>query len=231
MVSINAASYPYRHEKLTCVGHGIDTTLFEPAEVAPVGPPLLLSVGRLSPVKDPMTLVMAVAVLRERGHDVRCALVGEAPERDLAFATRLREQVRTMGLDGVVHFTGALRYEAVGHWYRRCFAHVNCAPTDNAVDKAALEAMACAKPSLSSALTFQETMGHLASRLIFRHGDATDLADRLAALLALPPGELAGIGRELRERVVRMHDLESVADKLLAVFAGVMAPDRRSDWT
>lgn len=229
MVSINPASYPYRHDKLTCIGHGIDTTLFEPAEVAPAGPPLLLSVGRLSPIKDPLTLVRAVALLRERGHDVRCALVGDAPERDRAFARQLREDVRAMGLDGVVHFTGALPYEAVGHWYRRCFAHVNGSPADHALDKAGLEAMACAKPSLSSTLAFRETMGHRADHLIFRHGDPADLADKLMALLAFSPAELAGIGRELRARLVEMHDLEGVADKLLAVFAGAITPGRGGD--
>jgi glycosyltransferase involved in cell wall biosynthesis len=218
MVSINAASYPYRHDKLTILGHGIDTARFHPDAAVARHPPVLLSVGRLSPIKDPITLVRATALLRANGHDVRCVLVGGAPDRDRDYGDRLREQVRDMGLDGAVDVAGPVPHDEVDRWYRACFAHVNCSPADNALDKAGLEAMACGRPSLSSALSFRETMGRLADRLTFRAADPAHLAEKLAALLVLPAAEVAAAGAELRARVVQMHDVEGVADRLMTVF-------------
>ncbi len=54
MVSINENSYPYRGRKLRTLGHGIDTELFKPTTtISATHPPLILFVGRLSPIKDP----------------------------------------------------------------------------------------------------------------------------------------------------------------------------------
>jgi|Deesub1362B_J571_1020462.scaffolds.fasta_scaffold00760_10 glycosyltransferase involved in cell wall biosynthesis len=218
MVSINEDSYPYRQNKLVSLGHGVDTDLFSPADTQPENPPLLLSVGRLSPIKDPMTLIEAVYLLRQRGYEIRCVLLGDAPERDRVYAEAVRQRVSELGLDKVVQFVGSVPNEQVVHWYRRCFAHLNCSPADHSLDKAVLEAMACGKPSLSSTLGFEETMGEQANLLLFKQKDAENLAEKLAALLKLSLAERERIGLYLRERVIKMHSLERLADKLVNIF-------------
>jgi glycosyltransferase involved in cell wall biosynthesis len=221
MVSIDETSYPYRHDKLVPLGHGIDTNLFSPGITLPETPPLLLSVGRLSPIKDPITLIEAVRLLRQRGHEVSCILVGEAPVRNRAYGEHVRQRVRALGLDDVVQLPGAVSNDQVVHWYRRCFAHVNCSPADHSLDKTALEAMACGRLSLSSALGFRQTMGPWADCLLFRHGDAADLADKLTTLLALSRREVEQIGLDLCQRIVQMHNLCGLAERLVKVFAQV----------
>jgi glycosyltransferase involved in cell wall biosynthesis len=78
--------------------------------------------------------------------------------------------------------------------------------------------MACGRLSLSSTLGFRQTMGPWADCLLFRHGDASDLADKLTVLLALPRAKVTQIGLELRQRVLQMHTLERLADKLVGLF-------------
>jgi glycosyltransferase involved in cell wall biosynthesis len=223
MVSINESSYPYRHDKFTPLGHGIDTDLFSPDGTEPEKPPLLLSVGRLSPIKDPITLVEAVHLLRQQGHEVRCALVGEAPERDKAYAEAVRQRVRELSLDGVVQFVGAIPNDQVVHWYRRCFAHINLCPT-GALDKAALEAMACAKPSFVANEGFRETLGRWADWLLFQHSNFKDLAQKVQQLLQMSSSEQQVMVTDLRRSVVEQHSLERLADNLVALFETLLSP-------
>ena len=222
MVSVNESSYPYRHDKFTPLGHGIDTDLFSPDTTEPEKPPLLLSVGRLSPIKDLMTLIEGVHLLQQRGHKFRCALVGDAPERDKAYAEAVRQRVRELSLDGVVQFVGAIPNAEVAQWYRRCLAHINLCPT-GALDKAVLEAMACGKPSLVANEGFRETLGCWSHQLLFRHGNAKDLADKLASLLNMSEAERQAMGQALRRSVVEQHSLGRLADNLVALFETLLS--------
>ncbi len=221
MVTSAETSYRYKHDKLVVVGQGIDTDLFSPDDMPPEDPPLLLSVGRLSPIKDPLTLIEAVHLLRQRGYEVQCALVGDAPKRDSAYAEALQQRVKELRLDDVVQFVGSVPNEQVVSWYRRCFAHVNCSPPEHSLDKTVLEAMACGKPSFSSTLGFRETMGQWADLLLFRHGNVSDLADKLEHLLTMREKERQRMGRDLRYGVLEQHSLDQLAGRLIAIFEKV----------
>lgn len=224
MISSDAASYPYDHGKLTVVGQGIDTELFSPNSVPLDKPPLLLSVGRISRIKDLVTLIEAIRLLRERGHSVRCALVGSSPDQKNAYAEEVRQKVQALGLVKSMQFIGPVPNHQVAQWYQRSFAHVNCSPPDHSLDKAVLEAMACGKPSLSSTLGFKETIGEWADRLIFQHGNPDDLARKIEELLRLSDGERQAMGMYLRESVMKRHDLEKLADRVVALLLSLRNP-------
>ena len=224
MATINESSYPYRHDKkLICIGHGIDTDLFTPADDTVSNRAILiLSVGRLSPIKDLLTLLRAVDLLRQQGFEIRCALVGEVPKRDQSYASRLHQYVREAGLEKIVRFEGAVPYHKVTQWYKICFLHVNCGPPDHSLDKSVLEAMACGKPSLTSILGFKETMGKWADLLIFKYRDPEDLARKIKAIWRMPSAEREKMGAELRKSVVEHHSLERLADKLVELFKEIL---------
>ena len=65
------------------------------------GAPLAVMVGSLSAAKDPSTFLRAIAVARRDVPSLHALLVGDGPLRDA-----LREEIHTLGLDGVVHLTG-----------------------------------------------------------------------------------------------------------------------------
>jgi len=106
------------------------------------------------------------------------------------------------------------------NWYRRCTVHVNLTPTGFG-DKVAWEAMACGRPCLAANEGFRETLGRWATDLLFRHGDAPDLAQKLENLFKMDKKRLKAIGEELRQGVLERHSLERLAERLLALFKEV----------
>lgn len=81
-VSDFAADYLKRkfpEARVVRVYNGIDLEQF--AAGVPASPALILSVGRLIPKKGFATLIDAVALLRDRGQDLRLQIIGDGPER------------------------------------------------------------------------------------------------------------------------------------------------------
>ena len=105
-------------------------------------------------------------------------------------------------------------------WYQRCTVHVNLTPTGSG-DKVALEAMSCGQPCIAANVGFAETFGLYEHRLLFRHGDAEDLARKLESQLQLSCHERMRLGAYLRERVVQWHRLENLAYKVTTLFQQV----------
>jgi glycosyltransferase involved in cell wall biosynthesis len=68
-------------------------------------PPMVLSIGSLTPRKDHQTLVAALARLRDRSW--QCRIVG-SDRMDLQSASALRLQIAELGLNGRIVVTGAL---------------------------------------------------------------------------------------------------------------------------
>jgi glycosyltransferase involved in cell wall biosynthesis len=62
--------------KRVVTGHGIDLAHFDRVDVVPETPARILAVGRLTPAKDPLTVVAALSQLVGHGHDVVLDLVG-----------------------------------------------------------------------------------------------------------------------------------------------------------
>ena len=226
MVASLPTAYPYRADKLTVVGQGIDTRLFTSGGRED-DPPLLLCVGRLSPIKDHATLIEAAARLHATGTRFRLAVVGGAAgAHDEAYARALRQQAQDRGLAGLVDWVGPLPLRALPEWYRRCAAHVNLTRTGSG-DKSVLEAMSCGRPSLVANQGFRELLGSHVDLLSFPERDADALARRLRDLLQAGAGARAAIGAELRERVVRHHALDGLADRLLGLLRELLASKRR----
>jgi glycosyltransferase involved in cell wall biosynthesis len=223
MVASVATAYPYRHDKLTVVGQGIDTSLFSPdGGVRPEDPPLILCVGRLSPVKDHPTLLKACARFQERwGPSFRVILLGgPATPQDVRYVRSLQQQVRDLDLEEVVIFEPPVPMTSLPAWYRRCTVHVNLTPTGFG-DKVAWEAMACGRPCIVANEGFRESLAQSADRLLFRYGDPEDLAEHLYWVLSQDERKRVQIGINLREQVVRLHSLNRLADRLMALFREV----------
>lgn len=225
MVASLPTAYPYRTDKLTVVGQGIDTGLFSPAGPE-ADPPLLLCVGRLSPVKDHPTLIDAAARLHAAGERFSLAIVGgPVTAADELYTRELRARAEALGIGALIEWAGPVPPADTVGWYRRCAAHVNLTRTGSG-DKSALEAMSCGRPSLVANEGFRETLGLHADQLVFPRGDADALAERLRAVLRLTPDERARLGQDLRVRVAERHALDRLARRLIEVLAGETARKR-----
>jgi len=179
------------------IPNGVDTTAFRPPARA-AAPGHLMYLGRLSEEKQLDTLVDAAGKLTAR-HAVRVTLVGDGPVRPA-----LEAQARAAGVAlDVRPFVDHREVPAVlGE------ADVFVLPSrTEGHPKVLLEAMACARPCIASAVG-----GNLAivedgvTGLLFPAGDAGALADRVERLLrdrALG----AALGARARQAVVARYDL------------------------
>ena len=199
-------------------GHGIDLEHF-PFAPLPTGTPRLLSVGRLTPAKDPLVAIEALARLTAAGRDVRLDLVGAGlVTSDDSYRDTVVRRVAELGLGTRVVLEGAVPYRDIPAKYAAATLVLNPSRTGS-LDKVVLEAMASGRPvvSCNEAVTgpFSE-LGADAAKLRFEPGDAAGLAQRLEHLLDLDTTAREELGRRLRALVVRDHDVERLMDRLVS---------------
>jgi glycosyltransferase involved in cell wall biosynthesis len=143
-----------QREKVLLAYHGVNVEKFSSAEnAARAEPPLVLGVGRLVAKKGFPHLLRACRTLLGRGLSFRCVITGEGSER-----RRLEEQVRSLGLDGVVSLPGARTQEELVEEYRRAtLLALPCRVLANGdrdgIPNVLVEAMAIGLPVVSTAIS------------------------------------------------------------------------------
>jgi glycosyltransferase involved in cell wall biosynthesis len=211
--------------KKVVTGHGVDVAHFDAKGVLPLGAPRLLSVGRMTPSKDPLTLIAALRELVDEGRDVHLDLVGAGlAAGDEEFSGRVRAAIQDAGLVERIVLHGAVPYLKIPDYFRRASVVLNASLTGS-VDKVVLESMACERPVLSCNDSFPRvvaSLGEQAGALSFPVGDARALAARLRNLLDMPAAERAELGRKLRAIVASDHEV----DQLIARLVGLMEQPR-----
>lgn len=217
------ASLRLETAKRVVTGHGIDLAHFDPRGQNPVQPSRILSVGRLTPAKDPLTVLAAVSILVSRGHDLKLDWVGAGlTQADVGFQAAVRDQIEAGGLVERVELHGAVPYRDVARLYHRASCLVNASLTGS-VDKVVLEAMAARRPVLTCNESFPPILAELADRargLFFEPGNANELADRLEALFALSLAQRDDLGRDLAAIVARDHEVDALMRRLVREMGG-----------
>jgi len=212
MVTSLPHAYPYRKDKLSVIGQGIDTALFAPSPTAVLSDDLVLCAGRISRVKNHPTLLRAAAFLRI---PFRLVILGAtAGADDEIYARELKQLASELGLEDSVTFASPVPRGELPEHYRRCAVHVNLTPAGFG-DKVAWEAMSCGRPCLVANDDFRETLDRYEKELLFRGGDPTDLAGKLRSLLNRTSAQRNEIGLYLREQVERLHSLPRLATRVL----------------
>jgi len=137
---------------------------------------------------------------------------------------RLRRQVATLGLEGVVIFTGRVPHGEVGAYYGAMDLLVYPRPstplTDMVTPLKPLEAMAAGKPVLASDVAgHRELIRHEFNGLLFRAGDADALAAGMDA--ALRRSDLPAISSRARQWVLDERTWQSSVARYQPVYAGL----------
>jgi glycosyltransferase involved in cell wall biosynthesis len=215
-------SFPLASPKVHPLGHGVDAQKFAPDPSIPLDtPPLILSVGRLTPIKQHHVLLEAAAKLKAAGGGAQFAIIGgAAAPGDAAYEAQLLARRAELGLsEADFRLLGPLPAAEVITWTQRATLVANLTPPGS-FDKAALEAMLMAKPLLTPNPNFEDVLGGEGEFLRLAHplsGEA--VAEKMAVLLALPPSERARMGEALRERVAARHGLEALMGRLVGLLA------------
>ena len=200
--------------------HGVDRRRFAPAGggMRP-GAPLILSVGRLVEKKGFDDLLEACAVLAGNGKRFRCAIYGDGPDRG-----RLESLRDRLGLGEAVSFEGARTHAELVPAFQRAdiFALTPRVTEDgdrDGVPNVLLEAMACAKPVVSTPVGgIAEVVRDGVSGLLIGGRDTAAIAAGIGALLddaALRQRLGAGAAQTAAD-----FDGRNAARRLAALFRG-----------
>lgn len=218
VVTASPESYGILGDKVDVLGHGIDLEQFKPSRGAPEGR-LILSVGRLAPIKNHEALLEGAARLFERPgfENVQIAIAGGTTGEFPEYERGLRTLAESLGVSNRVEFLGAVPPSKMPTLYQRAALSVNLCPTGG-MDKAVLESMACGLPVLVHNRTFLPLLGQDAGRLWSETLEAGILADRLAALLTLNEAEREAISQRLLATVREGYSLDALIDRLVRVF-------------
>lgn len=213
------------HESLRVVtpnkvvtGHGIDTQHFRATHAPAQSPRRILSVGRLTPSKDPLVIVDALALLVKAGTPVHLDLVGAGlVDADAAYRELVLQRIAQHRLEGHVTLHGSVPWLQVPAYFERASVVINASHTGS-IDKVVLESMAMQRPVVScneAVPPLLQALGARASALAFVAGDAASLARQVHALLQLPVADYAALGAELRTIVERDHEVGALMQRLV----------------
>jgi glycosyltransferase involved in cell wall biosynthesis len=168
--------------------HGVDLRKFSfERNGRPDGPPLVLAVGRLVEKKGLPYLLEACRLLKNAGHDFRCLIVGEGPER-----ARLESMVKTLGLEDVVELPGSSSQEDILACYRQATVFtLPCTVVDNGdrdgIPNVILEAMAVGLPVITTSVSgIPEVVQDGHNGLFVPERDPKALATAIARVLTDP---------------------------------------------
>ncbi|HEX6850860.1 MAG TPA: glycosyltransferase family 4 protein [Candidatus Polarisedimenticolaceae bacterium] len=122
--------------RIMTLPRGIDTELFRVPDRPPEHPPTIVSTRALDPFYRPGVLLDAFALARSQGLEARLVFVGDGPA-----APELRDRSASLGMDGVVTFTGRLTVVELAERLRHSHVYASF-PKSEGLSASLLEAMA-----------------------------------------------------------------------------------------
>jgi glycosyltransferase involved in cell wall biosynthesis len=214
------SAFPLDLQNVRIVGQGVDTKAFRPT----VGPLLgdLVAVGRIAPSKQIDQMIHALAAAnRVYGAEYGLDIYGPVLPGEGAYLSRLRALVEDLGMQRFVRWKGTIDHEQLPQvlsGYRAC---LNFSRT--AIDRSAVEAMACGIPVISTNECLEEILpSHLLPTLMVDDTSTSSQARTIHRLLSAPDDERRELGKSLRSMVVRDHNVDGLFDRMLKEMQGVL---------
>jgi colanic acid/amylovoran biosynthesis glycosyltransferase len=193
------------------------------------GSPIILGVGSLIPKKGFDVLLCACAILRARGTQFRCVVIGDGPERK-----KLDNLRKDLGLDGCVEMLGYLSLAELRDWYYRATMLVMpsvVSPTGetDGLPTVVIEALASGLPVVATeTAAIPEIIQHGVNGFLVETNAPEPLAERVQVLLERP--DLRGkFGCEGRRRIEQDFNLDRKVEILRDLIVGHMPPKSLPD--
>jgi len=204
-------------------GSGIDLAKFSPAPL-PAGTPVrFLLIARILWDKGVGEFVEAARLLKQRGVDAECCLLGFLDVQNPAAISR--QQMN----DWVAE--GAVRYLGVSDNVREEIAQADCVVLPSyreGTPRTLLEAAAMARPIVTTdAVGCREVVDDGINGYLCKPKDASDLADKMELIVSLTHAEREVMGLRGREKVEREFDEQIVIGKYLSAIEEVLATRTR----
>jgi glycosyltransferase involved in cell wall biosynthesis len=204
--------------RITVVHCGLDGVFFDRQRTPVPDTDQVLFLGRLAPQKDPLLLVEAAAVLRNRGRRLRVRFAGSG---DLEPA--IRRRISELKMDDDFCFLGSVDQATAAAELESARALVLPSSAEG-LPVVIMEAMSLGRPVVSTYVNgIPELVRTGREGWLSPCGDVERLADSLEALLDASPEQLEEIGDSCYARVRKRHDIRVSAEKLARRFRAAIA--------
>ena len=204
-------------------GSGVDLKKFEPVSLPGGSKIRFLLIARMLWDKGVGEYVEAARVLKSRGLNAEVCLLGFLNAQNPAAISNT--QMDEWVAEGVV------RYLGVSNNVREEIALADCVVLPSfyreGTPRALLEAAAMARPIITTnSVGCRDVVDDGVNGFLCRPKDASDLADKMAQMIAMPQERREAMGQRGREKVEREFDEMRVIDKYLAAIEAVL--DRKN---
>lgn len=214
-------SFRIESNKRNFMGQAVDLQKFrKPDDILTKEQPFsIISVGRLTPIKNLDTLIRATKILKDRGYNILVNLVGAAvTETDKEHEKMLHNLVKELDVRKEIAFIGNVPNNQIASRYWQNHLSLNLCPTGG-MDKAILESMAAGIPAIVSNEAFRDYFGEHADELIFKLRDEKDCADKIEAYIKSPNKE--ALKSFLFKRVYERSSLENLIKRIVGILRNV----------
>ena len=204
--------------------HGLDLDRFQP-NLNIIGEkdgelPLVLSVGRLCEKKGFPYLLQACPILKQKGYQFRCKIVGYGPMKE-----ELEQLIETLEIGDIVSLVGQLAQDEVIKLYAEAdiFA-LPCQITEDGdrdgIPNVLIEAMAMEVPVVSTDISgISELIEHKVNGILIPEKNPQALAAELEELLTQPQ-LIKQLKKSSRNKVLRQFSLDKNIKQIKDLFLG-----------
>ena len=185
---------------------------------------LLLSLGRLTYAKGHQMAIQALRLLRNRQMDVYLIIAGDGEYED-----DLKSAVRRAGVHDRVLFPGFVRHDTAVGYYNAADVFLMPTLTIEGLPFVLLEAMACGKPVIASAIGGNRTViSDGENGILVDPGRPEILAENVADLLQ-DRKKVDVLSKSARATVVKKYSVDRMVADTLSIMSSAVTARKRSE--
>lgn len=215
IITSTISGFRLKSKKVYVVGQGIDVEKFKQEDKIQNDDIFrIISIGRISPVKDYETLIKAIDILEKDNTKISVEIIGGVGlSSQEKYLFKLKKMVEERDLGYVVSFVGAISNRDIVRHLRNSNIFVNTSHTGS-LDKAVLEAMAVELPIVTCNEALSSVLGGFSDLLMFTKGDSVELSKKIKFIANMKNSDRINLGQNLRRIVKENHNLVSFVNKI-----------------
>jgi glycosyltransferase involved in cell wall biosynthesis len=203
-------SFTAKFKKTEILPSGIDTDLFFIDNKVPVLPNSILSLGRISPIKNIDKIVELAFALDKEGVDFVLDIVGDPvnPE-DCQYLEKLVARSKILNDKGKINFISAVSQEGAALMFKSHEIFLNLTPSGS-MDKTILEAAA----SGSIPIVTNKFFSGIFEEKMITSGEPADLLSKIVYWLKIDPVSRRNTSTKMIDYVIEQHSLSALIGQM-----------------